>query len=570
LALPALTPSALGVPRLMIKDLWYKNAVVYCLSVGTYMDANGDGIGDFQGLMRRLDYLHGLGVTAIWLMPFQASPGKDDGYDISDYYTVNPAYGSLGDFVDFTHGAKQRGIRVIIDLVVNHTSNEHAWFQDARSDPSSKYRDWYVWSKKKPGNANQGMVFPGVQKSTWTHDTLAKEWYFHRFYNFQPDLNTSNPEVQAEILKIMGFWIQLGVSGFRMDAVPFVISTKGADVKKPREQYDMLRTLREFLQWRVGDSIILAEANVLPNTDMQYFGDDGDRMHMMFNFQVNQNLFYALASGDTKPLARAMQKTESRPESGQWGMFLRNHDELDLGRLTKSQRQKVFDAFGPNKEDQLYDRGIRRRLAPMLGGDRRRIELAYSLMFTLPGTPVLRYGDELGMGDDLSLPERTCCRTPMQWSTEPHGGFTKSDKPVTPVISGGPYGFEHLNAADQRRNSDSMLNWTERIIRMRKEVPEIGWGPFEVLDTGNDAVLAVRYDWRNNSVLFLHNLAHDPCEVEFSVGLKDASGDQLINLLSPDHSTAADNGKHTVCLEGYGYRWYRVGGLDYLLKRTEF
>jgi maltose alpha-D-glucosyltransferase/alpha-amylase len=554
----------------MIKDLWYKNAVVYCLSVGTYMDANGDGIGDFQGLMRRLDYLHGLGVTAIWLMPFQGSPGKDDGYDISDYYTVNPAYGSLGDFVEFTHGAKQRGIRVIIDLVVNHTSIEHPWFQDARRDPKSKYRDWYVWSKKKPANSNQGMVFPGVQKSTWTHDALAKEWYFHRFYDFQPDLNTSHPAVQAEILKIMGFWIQLGVSGFRMDAVPFVISTKGADVKKPREQYDMLRTLREFLQWRVGDSIILAEANVLPKTDMQYFGDAGDRMHMMFNFQVNQNLFYALASADTRPLAKAMQKTQERPASGQWGMFLRNHDELDLGRLTKSQRQKVFDAFGPNKEDQLYDRGIRRRLAPMLNGDRRRIELAYSLMFTLPGTPVLRYGDELGMGDDLSLPERTCCRTPMQWSTEPHGGFTKSDKPVVPVISGGPYGFEHLNAADQRRDIDSMLNWTERIIRMRKEVPEVGWGPFEVLDVGNDAVLAVRYDWRNNSVLFLHNFAHDPCEVEFSAGLKDERGNLLVNLLGPDHSRAAENGKHKVCLEGYGYRWYRVGGLDYLLKRSEF
>jgi maltose alpha-D-glucosyltransferase/alpha-amylase len=414
------------------------------------------------------------------------------------------------------------------------------------------------------------MVFPGVQKSTWTHDTLAKEWYFHRFYDFQPDLNTSNPAVQAEILKIMGFWIQLGVSGFRMDAVPFVISTKGADVKKPREQYDMLRTLREFLQWRVGDSIILAEANVLPKTDMQYFGDAGDRMHMMFNFQVNQNLFYALASADTKPLAKAMEKTAERPASGQWGMFLRNHDELDLGRLTKSQRQKVFDAFGPNKEDQLYDRGIRRRLAPMLNGDRRRLELAYSLMFTLPGTPVLRYGDELGMGDDLSLPERNCCRTPMQWSTEPHGGFTKSDKPVVPVISGGPYGFEHLNAADQRRDIDSMLNWTERIIRMRKEVPEVGWGPFEVLDVGNDAVLAVRYDWRNNSVLFLHNFAHDPCEVEFSAGLKDERGNLLVNLLGPDHSRAAENGKHKVCLEGYGYRWYRVGGLDYLLKRSEF
>jgi maltose alpha-D-glucosyltransferase / alpha-amylase len=554
----------------MLLDLWYKNAIVYCLSVGTYMDANGDGIGDFQGLMRRLDYLHGLGVTAIWLMPFQCSPGRDDGYDVSDYYGVNPAFGTLGDFVEFTHGAKQRGIRVLIDLVVNHTSDQHAWFQQARRDPKSKYRNWYIWSKKRPAHADQGMVFPGVQKTTWSYDDLAKEWYFHRFYEFQPDLNTANPEVQAEILKIMGFWIQLGVSGFRMDAVPFVIGTKGADVKKPREQYDMLRSFREFLQWRVGDSIILAEANVLPKTDMQYFGDDGDRMHMMFNFQVNQNLFYALAAADVRPLAKAMNKTEERPASGQWGIFLRNHDELDLGRLTEKQRQRVFAAFGPNREDQLYDRGIRRRLAPMLHGDRRRIELAYSLMFTLPGTPVLRYGDELGMGDDLSLPERTCCRTPMQWSTEPHGGFTKSKKPVVPVISNGPYGYEHLNAAEQRRDPNSLLNWTERIIRMRKEVPEVGWGQFQVLDIGDDAVLGMRYDWRNNSVLFLHNLAADPREVEFSAGLKDESGKRLINLLTSDHSQAGDDGKHCVCLEGYGYRWYRVGGLDYLLKRTDF
>ena len=554
----------------MLQDLWYKNAIVYCLSVGTYMDANGDGIGDFQGLMRRLDYLHGLGVTAVWLMPFQCSPGRDDGYDVSDYYGVNPAFGTLGDFVEFTHGAKQRGIRVLIDLVVNHTSDQHAWFQEARRDPKSKYRNWYIWSKKRPPHADQGMVFPGVQKTTWSYDEAAKEWYFHRFYEFQPDLNTTNPEVQAEILKIMGFWIQLGVSGFRMDAVPFVIGTKGPDVKKPREQYDMLRSFREFLQWRVGDSIILAEANVLPKTDMQYFGDDGDRMHMMFNFQVNQNLFYALAAADVRPLAKAMKKTEERPASGQWGIFLRNHDELDLGRLTRKQRQQVFDAFGPNREDQLYDRGIRRRLAPMLHGDRRRIELAYSLMFTLPGTPVLRYGDELGMGDDLSLPERTCCRTPMHWSTEPHGGFTKSDKPVVPVISTGPYGYEHLNAAEQRRDPNSLLNWTERIIRMRKEVPEVGWGEFQILDVGDDAVLGMRYDWRNNSVLFLHNLAADPREVEFSTGLKGESGKRLINLLTADHSQAGDNGKHCVCLDGYGYRWYRVGGLDYLLKRTDF
>ncbi|MCQ1571286.1 alpha-amylase family protein [Neorhizobium galegae] len=552
----------------MINDLWYKNAVVYCLSVETFMDADGDGIGDFQGLQRRLDYLSGLGVSAIWLMPFQTSPGRDDGYDVSDYYNVDPRYGTLGDFVEFTHGAKQRGIRVLIDLVVNHTSNEHPWFQDARSDPKSPYRDWYVWSDKKPANANEGMVFPGVQKTTWTHDKEAKQYYFHRFYEFQPDLNTSNPHVQAEILKIMGFWIQLGVSGFRMDAVPFVIAEKGADVKKPKEQFDMLRTFREFLQWRLGDSIILAEANVVPKENLAYFGEDGDRMQMMFNFHVNQALFYALASADSRPLVKAINDTYERPATAQWGLFLRNHDELDLGRLTEKQRQKVFSEFGPDKHMQLYDRGIRRRLAPMLQGDRRRLELAYSLMFSLPGTPVIRYGDEIGMGDDLSLPERNCARTPMQWSTEPHGGFTKNDKPVLPVISGGPFGFEHLNVAHQRRDPNSMLNWMERLIRMRKEAPEIGWGECVPLQTSDQGVLALRYDWRDNSVLVVHNLHSTPVEVEFSVGLGD-HGEKLIDIADGGNSKAEANGKHTLLLDAYAYRWFRVGGLDYLLKRKE-
>jgi maltose alpha-D-glucosyltransferase/alpha-amylase len=371
------------------------------------------------------------------------------------------------------------------------------------------------------------------------------------------------------MLKIMGFWIQLGVSGFRMDAVPFVIATKGAKVKKPVEQYDMLRSFREFLQWREGDAIILAEANVLPETDMEYFGSDGDRMQMMFNFHVNQHLFHALATADTRPLAKALAATQPRPATAQWGLFLRNHDELDLGRLTKPQRDAVFRAFGPDKDMQLYDRGIRRRLAPMLGGDRRRLELAYSLMFTLPGTPVIRYGDEIAMGDNLSLPERNCARTPMQWSTEPQGGFTKGGKPPLPVIDKGPYGYEHVNAAKQRRDTNSMLNWTERIIRMRKEVPEIGWGDFKVITTRDPATLILRYDWRNNSVLFVHNLDEKPREIAFAVGLPGDAGKHLVNLLSEDHSQADERGRHRLVLEGYGYRWYRVGGLDYLLDRGD-
>jgi maltose alpha-D-glucosyltransferase / alpha-amylase len=551
----------------MINDLWYKNAVIYCLSIATYLDTNGDGIGDFHGLMSRLDYLQGLGVTAIWLMPFQPSPGRDDGYDIADYYGVNPRYGTLGDFVEFTHGCRQRGLRVLIDLVVNHTSDQHPWFQEARRDPKSKYRDWYVWSKKKPKNAASGVVFPGVQKTTWTYDDVARAYYFHRFYDFQPDLNTANPEVQAEILKIMGFWLQLGVSGFRMDAVPFVISSKGAKVK-PEEDYEMLRTFSQFLGWREGDAIILGEANVLPDTDMHYFGNAGERVQMMFNFEVNQHLFLAMATADSRSLKRAMQSTKRRPATAQWGQFLRNHDELDLGRLKDEERNAVFAAFGPEPEMQLYDRGIRRRLAPMLEGDRRRLELAYSLMMTLPGTPVIRYGDEIAMGDNLKLPERNCARTPMQWSTEPNAGFTKSEKPVLPVIDAGPYGFEHVNVAEQRRDPDSLLNWMERIIRMRKEVPEIGWGDFSFISAQAKEVLIMRYEWRNNAVLFVHNLSGLPREVSFSVTNEQEEACSLINLLSDNHSQPIDGDRHRILLEPYGYRWYRVCGLDYLLKRT--
>jgi maltose alpha-D-glucosyltransferase/alpha-amylase len=552
----------------MINDLWYKNAVVYCLSVGTYLDSDGDGIGDFRGLMGRLDYLQGLGVTAIWLMPFQPSPGRDDGYDVADYYGVNPHYGTLGDFVEFTQGCRQRGLRVLIDLVVNHTSDQHPWFQEARRDPDSKYRDWYVWSKKKPKNAASGVVFPGVQKSTWTRDDVAKEYYFHRFYDFQPDLNTANPEVQAEILKIMGFWLQLGVSGFRMDAVPFVIASKGATVTKPKEDYEMLRTFSQFLGWREGNAIILGEANVLPSTDMHYFGSAGERIQMVFNFEVNQHLFLALATSDCRKLKKAMLETKRRPATAQWGQFLRNHDELDLGRLEEQERQAVFAAFGPEKEMQLYDRGIRRRLAPMLEGDRRRLELAYSLMMTLPGTPVIRYGDEIAMGDNLKLPERNCARTPMQWSTEPNAGFTKSDKPVMPVISAGPYGFEHVNVAAQRRDPNSLMNWMERIIRMRKETPEIGWGDFSFISSRTTDILIMRYEWRDNSVICVHNLSPIPREVSFSVGTGQEQACSLINLLSDDHSQPTEGNMHRILLEPYGYRWYRVCGLDYLLRRS--
>jgi maltose alpha-D-glucosyltransferase / alpha-amylase len=435
----------------VIGDLWFKNALVYSLDVETFLDANGDGCGDFEGLSRRLDYLDGLGVDVIWLAPFQPSPNRDNGYDVADHYGVDPRLGTLGDFVEFVHEAESRGIRVLIDLVVNHTSDQHPWFKEARSSPDSRYRDWYVWSKKRPPSWRSGMVFPGVQPSTWSYDREAREYYFHRFYDFQPDLNMDNPAVREEVRRVLGFWLSTGVAGFRVDAVPFVLEEPPRGRGTPKVHFDYLHEFRELLQWRVGDAVLLGEANVPPQDAQRYFAG-GDGLHMMFDFWVNQRLFYALASGDARPLAEALRQTAKIPALAQWAQFLRNHDELDLGRLDPEQRELVFERFAPQKRMRLYDRGIRRRLAPMLGGDRRRLELAYSLLFSLPGTPVLQYGEELGMGDDLRLKERAAVRTPMQWSAGANGGFSTAERPVRPVVSGGLYGFETVNVERQRRD----------------------------------------------------------------------------------------------------------------------
>ncbi|HEX2187813.1 MAG TPA: alpha-amylase family protein [Longimicrobiaceae bacterium] len=549
----------------MIEDLWYKNTVVYSLDVESFLDANGDGIGDFEGLMRRLDYLQALGVGAVWLAPFQPSPDRDDGYDVSDYYGVDPRYGSSGDFVEFMHQAEKRGIRVLIDLVVNHTSHQHRWFQEARRDPESKYRDWYTWSKKRPSDWNSGMVFPGVQESTWSYDRQAKAYYYHRFYEFQPDLNMDNPAVRTEVRRIMGYWLQQGVAGFRVDAVPFVIESTVPGKAQGELHFDYLAEMRRFLQWRVGDAILLGEANVVPEETERYFGEDGGSgIHMMFNFWVNQRLFYALATADVAPLVDALLATREIPRTSQWAQFLRNHDELDLGRLTDEQRAQVFARFGPEERMQLYGRGIRRRLAPMLG-DRPQLELAYSLLFSLPGTPVIRYGDEIGMGDDLSLDERAAVRTPMQWSDEPHGGFTTSDKPVEPVIDDGIWGYRRVNVEAQHRDPDSLLNWTARMIRMRKECPEIGWGSWEILDTGCPQALAMRYDWRGNSLVVVHNFDTKPHEVILRPGVE--GGDRLVNLRLEEESLAGDDGAHRIVMDAFGYHWYRVGGLNYALRR---
>ena len=539
-------------------DLWYKRAVIYSLDVDTFRDSDGDGIGDFNGLITQLNYLAGLGVTCLWLLPFYPTPNRDNGYDVIDYYAVDPRLGTLGDFVEFLRAARERGMRVIIDLVVNHTSDQHLWFQSARTDPQSPYRDYYVWSQDEPEDIHEGMVFPGVQDAVWTHDEQAGAWYLHRFYKHQPDLNIANPAVREEIKRIMGFWLELGVSGFRVDAAPFLIEHRGVpesriEVKDP---YAYLDEFRDFLQWRRGDAVLLAEANVEMEEVPKYFGESGDRLHMLFNFYLNQQLFLALAQERMAPLARGWRAIPPLPAVGQWATFLRNHDEIDLGRLTEAERQEVFARFGPQAHMQLYGRGIRRRLAPMLGGDRRRLELAWSLMFSLPGTPVLWYGDEIGMGDDLSLDERNSIRTPMQWADKQNGGFSEAapEQLLRPVISDGPYAYRQVNAASQERDLKSLLRWMTHLIRVRKECEELGRGACELLETGSERVFAHRCQWNERELLAVHNLSGEPASATLSIG----SGTSLFDLLGDRGAHPVQNGEARVELEGYGYRWLRV------------
>ena len=550
----------------MIEELWYKNCIIYNLDVETFLDANGDGVGDFEGLCRRLEYLEFLGIDAIWLSPFHPSPNRDDGYDVADHYGVHPRHGSSGNFVEFVNQAKKQGFRVLMDLVINHTSDEHPWFKESRRGRTSARRDWYVWSRKRPSNWNKGMVFPGVQERTWTYDRGSREYYFHRFHTFQPDLNMDNPEVRKEVRRIVGYWLELGISGFRVDAVPFIIERISPGGKKHKKKFEYLAELRQFLQWRRGDAILLGEANVLPNEMMPYFGESGGGIHMMFNFFVNQHLFYALASHDIAPLVKALEATLEIPFTAQWAHFLRNHDELDLGRLTEEQRARVFHRFAPAKNMQLYGRGIRRRLGPMLG-DREHEELAYSMLLSLPGSPVIRFGDELRMGDDLDLDQRTAVRTPMQWADERHAGFTTAKKPVHPIVDHGVWSYEHVNVEAQRRDPGSFLNWVVGMIRLRKECPEIGLGRCSVVNCGAPNVLGLRYDWRGNTVITLHNFDDRPHRARLR--LPDRGVDRLSNLMAPTEITVRDDGSFAIPLEALGYIWVRIGGLDYAVKRSD-
>ncbi len=553
-------------------DLWWKNAVLYCLDVETYQDSDADGIGDFAGLTSRVDHLAGLGVTCIWLMPFYPTPNRDDGYDLTDHYAIDPALGTFGDFTEFMRTAGDRGIRVIADLVVNHTSDQHPWFQSARSDPDSPYRDWYVWRDEIPEEGPHGVVFPGEQEAAWTFDEQAGQYYHHRFYAHQPDLNVANEAVREEIRKVIGFWLAQGLSGFRVDAVPFFLETEGIDEEMELAPHDYLRDLCAFLTRRNGDAIMLGEVNLEPDQQREFFGDeDGDELQMLFNFTGMQAMYLALARRDATPLVAALRSLPEVPSDNQWATFVRNHDELTLDKLTDAEREEVFAAFGPDPDMQLYDRGLRRRLPPMLVQDadadadadadddvHDRVRLVYSLLFALPGTPTIFYGEEIGMGENLAVEGRRSVRTPMQWRDGPTGGFSTAEpEALRRPLPDGPFGPDHVNVADQRHDDASLLAWFHRMIRVRRVTPELGWGAWQVLDVGSDGVLALRHDWEGSVVVTLHNLGPDPVDVGVDVA-PPAGLTHATDLLGDDHRVL-DDGVLAVTLGVNGHRWFRLG-----------
>jgi maltose alpha-D-glucosyltransferase/alpha-amylase len=540
-------------------DLWWKNAVIYCLDVEIFLDSDGDGVGDLGGLIRQIDYLAGLGVTCLWLMPFYPSPNRDDGYDVSDYYGVDERLGSLGEFVELVRTASDRGMKVILDLVVNHTSDQHPWFQAARADPKSPYRSYYVW-RDRPAKAPKGIAFPDRETSNWQRDRRAGQYFLHRFYRFQPDLNVGNPAVRDEIAKVVGFWLALGASGFRMDAVPFLLELDGIVDPADGDPHGWLRDLRAFASRRRGETVLLGEVNAALKDLARYFGDeDGDALNMQFAFLLNQQLWLSLAREEAEPLEGVIRSLPPAPADNAWAMFLRNHDELSLDKLTEPQRQEVFAAFGPDPGMQLYGHGLRRRVATMLGGDGPRLRMAWSLMLSLPGTPVIFMGDEIGMAENLDIPDRMSVRVPMQWTDGPNGGFSTA-RPgdlVRPMV-GGRFGADRVNVAAQRRDPDSLLNWMERLIRRRKETPEIGWGTSSLIETSATTVFAHRCEWEGSTVVAVHNLSRRPAETVVDLGVGAGEPVEVDDLLFERRHRPRRDGTLRVKLDGYGYLWLRV------------
>lgn len=534
--------------------LWYKNAVIYSLDVEVFRDSDGDGVGDFTGLIERIRYLAGMGVTCVWLQPFYDSPNRDDGYDVRDYFQVDSRLGDLGHFAELVDAANEAGIRILIDLVVNHTSREHPWFQKARKDKDSKYRDFYIWSDHKPKDDGKHAVLEELQgHSNWEYDRSAKKWYYHTFLPNQPDLNISNPEVRAEIIRVMHFWLKLGISGFRLDATPHMFREKGSE-KFEEDPLQILRDFRAFTELHNRDAILLAEVDVDPKKYRDFFGDQ-DKVHMLFDFFLNNSVFLALATQRAIPVSKALRKLPRLGEREQMANFLRNHDELNLSQLSKKEQNQVFSVFAPEERMRIFDHGIRRRLAPMFNNDRKRLEMAYSLLFSLPGTPVIRYGQELGMGENLELEERESVRTPMQWDSGQNGGFSEGpeDQLIKAVLSEGEFGYKKLNVTDQHSDPDSLLNWMTRCISFRKELIEIGHGRWEIVKVSLPAVLALSFHYENRISLIFHNFSDK--EVDFSFEFPDQV--EMLDLFGDTKYDRFDAKSGNIRLSAFGYRWIR-------------
>jgi maltose alpha-D-glucosyltransferase / alpha-amylase len=487
--------------------LWFKHAVFYEIHVRGFFDGNADGMGDLRGVTDKLDYLEWLGIDCIWLLPMYPSPLRDGGYDIADFYDIHPDYGTVEDFRAFVDAAHQRQIRVIADLVMNHTSSDHPWFQEARSSPDSPKRDWYVWSDTDDGYPDARVIFVDTEPSNWTWDPLAGQYYWHRFFSHQPDLNYENPEVQDEMLRVLRFWLDLGIDGFRLDAVPYLYEDEGTNCENLPRTHDYLKRVREEVDASYPDRVLLAEANQWPEDVVEYFGE-GDECHMAFQFPIMPRMFMSLRREDATPMYEILERTPRLPENCQWGLFLRNHDELTLEMVTDDERDYMYAEYAKDPRMKL-NLGIRRRLAPLLDNGRDEIELMHAILFSLPGSPVLYYGDEIGMGDNVFLGDRDGVRTPMHWTGDRNGGFSTADfaQLYLPPLMDPVYGYAAVNVEAQLRTPTSLLRWLHRFVELRKQHPVFGLGTYEPLEPSNTRIFAHVRRWEEEIVLCVHNLA---------------------------------------------------------------
>lgn len=538
------------------KNPWYKNALFYEVYLRAYADSNADGHGDFRGLIGKLDYLKEVGVDCIWLLPYYRSPLKDDGYDVADYYQILPEYGKIEDLKELIDAAHAREMRVIADLIMNHTSDQHSWFQAARADRNSPYRDYYVWSDDLQKYKDARIIFVDTEQSNWTWDETAGQYFWHRFYASQPDLNFDSPGVQEEMLRVMRFWLDLGLDGFRADAVPYLYEREGTNCENLPETHQYLKRLRAFIDENYPGRILLCEANQWPEDVRPYFGE-GDEFHMGFHFPLMPRIYMALKQERRDSLQWILDRTPAIPDNCQWCIFLRNHDELTLEMVSPEERHWMWREYAPEPRMRL-NLGIRRRLAPLLDGDIRKITLANSLLFSMPGSPIIYYGDEIGMGDDIWLFDRNGVRTPMQWNSGQNAGFSEADpaRLFTPVIDSEAYGPVRVNVADQRVDPGSLLNVIKRMVHVRKAHPAFSQGTFEWIPIETPACAAYRRVYENEQLLIVQNLSAEMLQVEIPIDL--TTPNQWIDLLGNAGPFEAQNGCIALSLKPYNYYWLKA------------